>query len=400
MADLAALPPALMPVWRAVHRRLSTGRPVSAVRIGPLDGEEQEAVADLLGLLRTPGPVFQVSLRRLDDVLLESVGLDARATVERIIGPLGDRAGDRQHAATERAELWAWLDAHPVVMSQPALRDWAADVRRSGLLDRSVRTTREHLEDAVAVLEHLPATGEPLPVLADRVLHDTHGLDDGRRRGALVVRALSALYGEPVPVTAEGRRLLWERAGVAGDELSSTVLLAGFRPAAAGVVAEVLAASARAGQAAVLTLAQLRTVSNWPDPPKLVRVFENPALITLALRRFGAACPPLVCISGWPSAAGGLALRLLAAAGARLAYHGDFDGDGLRIAAYVVARMGARPWRMTSSDYLAAAGDGPAVGRVTPVPWDDELAGHLVRVGTTVPEERVAAVLLDDLAAG
>ena len=209
---------------------------------------------------------------------------------------------------------------------------------------------------------------------------------------------MAAIYTEPVPGDAGSRRMLWERAGIVGDELSSTVLLAGFRPAGSGVVADVLNTCARAGHAAVLTLAQLRTVGGWAAPPEDVRVFENPAMVALALGRFGDACPPLVCTSGWPSGAGGLVLRMLAAAGARLHYHGDFDGDGLRIAAHVVARTGAAPWRMSSEDYLAAAADGPPVGRVTPVPWDRELAGHLVRVGTTVPEERVAPLLLDELA--
>jgi hypothetical protein len=37
------------------------------------------------------------------------------------------------------------------------------------------------------------------------------------------------------------------------------------------------------------------------------------------------------------------------------------------------------------------------VGRVSEVPWDTGLAGHLARVGVTVAEERVAASLLDEL---
>ncbi|HVQ93135.1 MAG TPA: DUF2399 domain-containing protein, partial [Mycobacteriales bacterium] len=188
-----------------------------------------------------------------------------------------------------------------------------------------------------------------------------------------------------------------ERAGVAPDELSSTVLAAGFRLRGDDVVARVLRASAEAGQAAVLTLAQLRAAGDWTHLPPDVWAFENPAVLALALDRFGARCPPLVCISGWPSAAGVLLLRRLTAGGATVHYHGDLDGDGLRIAANVVARTGARPWRMTSADYLAAAATGPPVGRVTPVPWDPDLAVHLTRVGTGVPEERVAAELLDEL---
>jgi uncharacterized protein (TIGR02679 family) len=304
---------------------------------------------------------------------------------------------DRQHAAGERAALWDWLDRHPVVAAHPALAEWAALVRRGGLVGGSVSRTRGELERALRVLAELPESGVPLPVFADRVLGDPHGLDDPGRCAALVLRALACSHGVPPPADGEARRELWERVGIAPDELSSTVLAAGLRPAGDDVVARILRACAEAGQAAVLTLGQLRAAGRWTAVPARVWVFENPAVLALALRRSADRCPPLVCLSGWPSAAGILLLRRLASAGAGLRYHGDFDGDGLRIAANVAARTGARPWRMTSADYLAAAAGGPPVGRVTPVPWDADLAGHLRRLGTAVPEERVAPALLDEL---
>ncbi len=74
----------------------------------------------------------------------------------------------------------------------------------------------------------------------------------------------------------------------------------------------------------------------------------------MAIARFAASCPPLVCTAGWPSGAAIMLLRRLAASGAHLRYHGDFDGGGLRIAAHVMARTGAEPWRMATADYLAA----------------------------------------------
>lgn len=41
--------PALMPLWKAVHDRMSSGRQVSRVKAGPLDEEQRSAVADLPG---------------------------------------------------------------------------------------------------------------------------------------------------------------------------------------------------------------------------------------------------------------------------------------------------------------------------------------------------------------
>ncbi|WP_215541545.1 TIGR02679 family protein [Amycolatopsis sp. CA-230715] len=386
---------ALAPLWQAVHARLSTGRPVSRVRVGPLDAAQRAAIADLLGAQRLPPEQADISLSQLEQAVHEVTGLGVREVVTSLVGPIGDRAGERRRAAAERAELWAWLAAHPVVTAQPALVDWADAVRRGGLVDRSVARTKAELERVLRVLGELPAAGVPLPVFADAVLGETHALDDGRCAN-LVVKALAAIYDVEPPVDASERRALWDRAGIADDELSSTVLAAGLRPSGEDVVSTVLRLATDAGNAAALTLQQLRGVVAL-DAPSEVWIFENPSVLALALDRFGASCPPMACTSGWPSSAGILLLKLLKDAGATLYYHGDFDGEGLRIAANVVARTGAVPWRMTTGDYLAAVADGPPVGRVTPVPWDSELAEHLVRVGKTVPEERVARILFEHI---
>ncbi|WP_432757848.1 TIGR02679 family protein [Saccharopolyspora erythraea] len=390
------LPSTLAPLWRVVHARLSSGRPVSRVRVGPLDADQRSAVADLLGMARLPGEHTTVSVQVLDRILRESLGVGVHEVVTELVGPVGDQAADRRRAATERDELWSWLEGHPVVAMQPALSDWVAAVRRAGLSGGSVTLTREDLERALKVLAVLPASGIPLPVLAEQTLLDTHALDDGTRCSGLVLRALAAIYDRPSPVDASERRALWEQAGITDDELSSVVLAGGMRVDGDSVVGGVLRLCADAGQPSSLTLRQIRA-SELTSVPERVWVFENPSMLALALNRFGAACPPIVVTSGWPSSAGVLFLRKLAAAGCELHYHGDFDGEGLRIAAHVIARTGARPWRMSSGDYLAAVADGPPVGRTTPVPWDDELAEHLTRMGTTVSEERVATTLLDEL---
>lgn len=369
-----------MPLWRALHERLSSGLPVSTVKVGPLDAEQQAALADLLGAGKLPGEHASVQLEKLDQALRE-MGLETREVVTQLVGPIGDRQAARRKAAAERDRLRAWLVGHEVVRSQPALEDWASGVRQR---------SREELEQALKVLRNLPANGVPLPVFADAVLGDTHALDEGKRLSTLVMKALTAIYD------VTGRRELLERAGIADDELSSTVLAAGFHAPGTDPVSRVLKACAAGGQAASLTLQQVRAAEL--TAPEQVWVFENPSVLAMALKRFGDRCPPMVCTSGWPSSAATLFLSRLRPA--RLRYHGDFDGEGLRIAAHVVARTGAEPWRMTSADYLDAAEKGPGVGRVTAVPWDDALAGHLTRLNVTVSEERVAHRLLDEIEHG
>ncbi|WP_369974767.1 TIGR02679 family protein [Nocardia sp. MDA0666] len=390
----------LMIVWRALHRRFGSGTTVTSVRVGPLSEAEREALADLLGMAVLPPEVCSIRVDQLDSALTESVGMTAHQVVEQLVGPIENRSAARAEQAGRRWELWNWLDTHPVVRSQPALGEWAHAMRRAGIVGGSVDTTRDLLAEALAVLHAIPAPGTPLPVFAEQTLRDPHALDNGTRLQAIVFRALAAIHDCDVPRDAAGVRSFWETAGVADDELSSTVLAAGLRVAGAGSVLEaMLAVCAAAGSAASLTLQQVRTAQQLDAVPEVVRVVENPSVLASALRRFGPSCPPIVCTAGWPSSAGIRLLDLLSTAGARLEYHGDFDGEGLRIAAHVIARTGAHPWRMGSSDYLPAVGPGgPPVGRVSEAPWDSDLASHMRRTGVSVPEERVVGILLDDLA--
>jgi uncharacterized protein (TIGR02679 family) len=386
----------LDPLWRGLHERFCAGRPVTSVRLDGLDGAGRGAVADLLGSARYPGSA--VALARLNAALADIAGVDARTVVEHLVGPIENRAAQRAAVAREREELWTWLRGHLVVRAQPVLLEWADTLQRTGV--GAPAQARPLLESALAVLDRLPAGGAPLPAFAEAVLADPHALDDGTRLAAVALRAVAALLDAEPPTSAEQRRTLWERVGVAEDELSATVLVAGVRPAGENALAVILRTCAAAGHAAVLTLAQVRAAEAVPlTAGSVVHVVENPSILALALRRFGTRCPPLVCTSGWPSGAGVLLLRRLAEHGHELRYHGDLDGDGVRIAAYVMAKTGARPWRMSESDYRAAVPlSGPPVGRVSAAPWDTGLADAMVTCGIAVVEERTSELLLADLA--
>lgn len=398
--------PELRPLWQTVHNRLSSGRPVTRVRLGPLDEAQREALADLLGLDRLPDVQPSITLTRLEEAVTELCGGTVRETVTELVGPLDDRAGERRRQEAERAELWTWLDGHDTVKAQPALADWAASCRAAGLVGGSSERTRSLITDALTVLAALPAQAEPLPAFAARVLKgDSHALDDGTRLSSFVLRALATLHDAAPPQSAADRRATWAREGVADDDLSTTVLATGLRLAGDGPLARVTRVCAGAGQAASLTLAQLRAPGDFTldaDPAPVVHAVENPSILALAVRRFGPDCLPLVCTSGWPNSAAIHLLRLLADQGATLRYHGDFDGEGIRIAAYVLDKTPARPWRMTAADYRAAVvrnPHGPQPGRLTEAPWDPELIHAMTDYGTAIVEELVADVLLEDLAA-
>ncbi|GAA3365470.1 TIGR02679 family protein [Saccharopolyspora gregorii] len=387
------------PLWRAVHDRLSSGRAVDRVRVGPLDRRQREALAGLLGADRLPADHVTVSVARLDAVLEPHCGMRCRDIVEELIGPVQDRALQRERAQRQRAALWEWFTEHPVVRAQPALAGWAEQVRRGGLPGGTPAAAGRLLDAALHVLHALPAPGTPLPAFAEAVLGDPRALEPGGSLSGLVLRALAEVHGVPLPASDGQRRALWRCAGIGEPGLPTAVLSAGMQPVGGRLCGEIMRSCTASGHAASTTLDQLRDAGRIVLGEPDVWVVQEPAVLERALRRFGRTCPPLVCTSGWPNGAAMLLLRTLRAAGARLHHHGDFDGEGLRIAAYVQAKAGAVPWRMSTADYLAALDRhpaGPGAGRITDAPWDAALAPALRENRVAVPELRVADELLDE----
>ncbi|GAA1868957.1 TIGR02679 family protein [Myceligenerans crystallogenes] len=388
----------LHPLLRECHRRLSTGKPVKSVRLGPIDRAQQGAIADLLGLVSLPTAGARI---RLDDVAAAVERLTRRSFTESLsalYGSIGDQAADRERAAGARVALWAWLRDHPVVNSL-GLEPWAREVEASGVRG-SIDTMRASLEAALLVLNALPSPGEPLPVLAGRTLNDTHALDPGTAVSSFVLGALAVRGGYPRPQRNADRRALWRSVGVFDDVLSSTVLVAGL-PAIGDTPSDRTCQLGHAdGRAVVLTLADLHDGAPTLAQPTTVWIVENPAVISLAIADLGPTVPPMVCTAGWPSSAALLLLTGLARAGNVLRYHGDLDGEGIRIAAHVIDATGATPWRMSVRDYRChVASRGARVGRVTPAPWDPDLASALSEHDVAVLEETVWHALRADLMA-
>lgn len=390
------LAPGLEPLLRECHRRLSTGASVTRVRVPAMDRTQQEAIADLFGLAARPAPGTSFRLADVDLAVRELTGRPLEVVLVELFGPIGDARAARASAAGERAALWAWFSAHPVVCAR-GLEDWAADVRTTGIRG-STEATRALLVRALDVLEALPSPGEPLPAFAGRLLNDTHALDADTPLSGVVLAALARGHGVTRPDRTAERRSLWRTVGVLDDDLSSTVLVAGLAATGNSTADRLCRVGSDAGHAVSLTLANVR--AGIPFLPGLRDVFvvENPAILAMACSEHGGAPAPMVCVSGWPS---GAAIELLVGLRAQrhsLRYHGDLDGEGLRIADHVISQTGAEPWRMSAADYLAVvAAHGAPVGRMSTASWDPDLAEAMRLHGIAVLEETVWDTLRADL---
>jgi uncharacterized protein (TIGR02679 family) len=279
-------------------------------------------------------------------------------------------------------------------------------LRASGALSRAARAAgrppQELLEAAVRIALGLPATGQLLPVFAAAIAGDPHALDAGTPLGALVLRAAAAIAGRrEVPSSASERRRLWREVGIDCDSLSADVLVLGLRPAGDERLPRHLRESAAAGEPMRVTLRELSRVELGFERGTPVFVCENPAVVESAADALGARSASLVCVEGVPSTAAMVLLRRIAAAGADVRVHADFDWAGLRIAGQVIAETGGEPWRFAAADYAAAiAGRGGGArlsGARAASPWDDALAREMERAGIAVPEEQVLSGLLGDL---
>jgi uncharacterized protein (TIGR02679 family) len=342
--------PALRRLMFAARERFErNGGAYGRVVLSSLSPEEAHAFNGLLAPQRpfVPGREARIKLARLDSLLRESrFEVSLAEALVALDGPLGNRRAEREAAAAAREAAWSRVLAHPQA-ARPELEPWLEHTRTRFAGSSPERTAL--VLQALDVLTALPADGQPLAALAASYAGgDAHALDRSRPLGRMLSAALFALEGSPPrdPASPDEWRALWARVGVSCDELSCTALALGLRPhrLARGYVAGRLRAAARAGRPIVLTLAELRS-----EPPRLAGdvlfVCENPSIVSGAAGALGSRCPPLLCTSGWPNTAVAAILDAAEAAGMEILVHADCDDAGAAIAARVLKRARARPWR-------------------------------------------------------
>lgn len=397
-------------IVRRARDRLSRGRSLTGtITLSDASDAQRRAVERLTGRRAGSGSSLSVSLEDVDRIVrLSGAAADGLAeAVVLLTGPVSDLRAARAAASAAWEAAFAPLD--PVVVPRPELVAWRSWLDATGLVRRLVpapEAARILLGQVADAIRRLPSTGIPIGRLAAECCGDAHAFDEGRPAGTLVLSAARALAAgsSPGSFAAEGnRRAAWAAVGVYLDDLSSLVTCLGLAGDTRTPVGRVLAACQEAGQPATLTLRQLRCHTD-PLPARLVRVCENPVVLAAAADEYGDQCPPMVCVSGHPSAAGWRLLELLAASGARLEYHGDFDWGGVRIASAVIDRVGARPWRYDSAAYgdalSALRPDFPRAaltGERSVTPWDPPLADVMRSEGIRVEEELVIDALMSDL---
>ncbi|MDR1934297.1 MAG: TIGR02679 family protein [Candidatus Accumulibacter sp.] len=391
---------------RRHFERADADETAARVRLTDLDPAAHHALCQLTGRPSRPTRSMTLDVAEIDE-RLHAAGLagSLRDALEQLDGPIVSRAKLRQALQSR------WLAQAADAEVGALLRAWLNDAPGAlGLLKRLGRDP-DHalplLTAADAVLGRLPARGLPRSQLAAETLGDAHALDAGQPAAALVLAAWrwreraaadeAERSGDPAEAD-EGKarhderlREVWARAGVLVSELARPVLFLN------------LPTQGVPGEPGYLSLRQLlRQPRRWPVAGRPVYICENPDIVAIAADRLGTDCAPLVCTDGMPAAAQRILLDQLAAAGARLHYHGDYDWPGIGIGNHVMRTWRATPWRFSRAGYLAALATAPPRPRDlaafgTEALWDAGLRAAMDAHGLAVAEEAVVGSLLDDL---
>jgi len=379
---------------RRHFERSAPGAPPGLLRLTGLSLEERAPLESLAGQPHRRASSISLDLAALD-ATLNAAGLacSLRQALERLDGPIINRAEARE-ATRDR---WVSLTdgcRHPDLAGLLAVPAGLGLLKRLSRQDPNRGITLR--DGAEAVLCRLPANGLPRAQLAAETLGDAHALDPDRPVSTLVLAAWRHRVGS-LALETEGARQTWAQAGVLVNELARPVLFLNL-PLEDGEEP-----FARSGEPAYASLRRLlRRPPCWAVAGRCIHVCENPNLLAIAADQLGSHCAPLVCTDGMPAAAQRTLLDQLTGTGADLVYHGDFDWPGLQIANHVMQRYGAQPWRFLATDYRAALSQLPHHGTSlagTPVPasWDPDLTLVMQDHRRSIPEECVAALLLNDL---
>lgn len=407
----------LLPLWADIRALLErNGLSPTGTITAVVDEDGADRLSGLFGHTIAPGRV-RLKLEDLDSTLQSSAAAAGIVAVAaEVTGfPLTDRKQVKADKAAETARVAAALDdaVNARWFTPEQTQQFLTGVRRSGILtkagtDSALRaiagfsyawgelSRAEVFDDPDAASNPLWGLGE----LAAAATSTAHGFDSGTVPSNLMMRALAVAFAIPVPLSGEGRRRLWEQAGVATDDVSGTAMTWGFRPPGRDRWSVMMRERAAQRLVTHLTAQELRAAGNvvFSEPGTTVFACENPQILSAAAR--AGVASPILCLSGQGSASAWQILRALTESGVTVRYHGDFDWPGVLIVGRVVDAGGA-PWRMGADDYESAAGAGqfePLDGVQRPTPWDDRLAEVMAQRGIAVHEEAIVGDLLGDMA--
>ncbi len=213
------------------------------------------------------------------------------------------------------------------------------------------------------ILNKLPFhqdTTEYLAVFAARLTGNPHAFDDGEKEGAflrLLIQWEIAHRGIPIERSdifpALYRQRLYLAAGILRDDMSNYAMLFGVRAwKKNGELHEGMEGFFRERNPIQVPLSVIADWGCVECPNKEIYIVENPSVYAMLCGKWAGkkAC---MCMNGQPRLSSILLLDLLAKAGVKVYYAGDFDPEGMLIAQKIKKyyKGEAVYWKMSVQDY-------------------------------------------------
>jgi uncharacterized protein (TIGR02679 family) len=395
----------------------SLGRVGGAVKLNGLSPEERDVLSGFLGRDCRDHAEVSVKLREVNDILQQSrFDITLPEFLSLYFG--AEILPNKETALLESRKWSAFFAGLQEQTLTPVTRDWLAELaagRGTGyrtvlaMYRQNELEAAELLKTCVEAMDRLvqyPGRRQRLPVFAARLTGDPHALDGDRPLGRLLFFGLHHMYRlSETEYGAERRKVLFSRAGLEEDDVSSNVIVAGLRVRPGDPREPVFTTSTATASPLLLPLRFVERSTGWL--PATVYTLENPAVFSAILdfAEGRAEIPALVCTSGQPSVAALKLLDQLVEAGCTICYGGDFDPRGLEIGQRLAERYGAsfKPWFFDNTAYMQAPkGVKLASEQVKKlagqrVSWDSKLIESMLQVGKAVYQEVLVERMIKDL---
>ena len=219
------------------------------------------------------------------------------------------------------------------------------------------------LELGCKILNNFPyhhGNREYLAVFAARITGNPHAFDDGERESVflrmliqwdLAHRGILAERSEIFP--ALYRQRFYLAAGILRDDMSNCAMLSGIRAwKKNGELHEGMEGFFREGNPVQVPLSVIADWGRVECPEDAIYIVENPSVYAMLCGKWAGkkAC---MCMNGQPRLSAVLLLDLLADAGVKIYYAGDFDPEGMLIAQKIKKYYQGEIiyWNMSAEDY-------------------------------------------------
>jgi len=257
---------------------------------------------------------------------------------------------DEQELRRQKFEKWK--------ISYPQLSDWLSLLEAKNEKHRWILKQLDENETILKTL-HLAITEKPadlerISVYAQRIAGDPHAFDGSTVLGRCLIHYLyhSSNQREGYPTSSEAINGLLLTFGILRDDISNFISIANIQATYKGDLHPVFAAASQQQSVLNVPLREiLRLDGCHLSQGKDVFVVENSGVFSAILD--DVPTMNLICTHGQIRIAGWQMLDLLAVAGCRIHYSGDFDPEGLQMAQRILERYPKQGvlWRMSPADY-------------------------------------------------